>query len=212
MDDDDNVYVVDRSKNNNRVVKHKISDTTYSIVAGTGAEGYTGDGGSATWATLSKPEGVGVDRDGNVYIADTNNHVVRKVDIGTGLITTIAGVGVKGYTGDGGDAWFATMNKPARIRVDRQGAIYIVSAGNHVVRRVDTDGIIDTIAGTGVKGYFGDGGDALFAEFNTPAGIGFERFGRSYLYISDTKNNRVRWIDMRINSLRLISWEEVDPR
>jgi NHL repeat-containing protein len=127
---------------------------TISTIAGTDTPGFSGDGGPATAARLGVPTGVAVDRQGNVYIADRENHRVRRVSGGT--FTTIAGTGTQGFSGDGGTATAAQLSFPSGVAVDGQGNVYIADAGNDRVRRV-SGGTITTFAGTGTKGFSGDG-------------------------------------------------------
>ncbi len=184
-----NIYIADESKNRIRRVD---PDGTITTVAGTGTLGYSGDGGAATAANLSLPYGVAVDAAGNLYIADTFNNRVRRVDT-TGVITTVAGVGTLGYSGDGGAATAAQLHYPRGVAVDGLGNVYIADTYNYCVRRVDTMGIITTIAGTGTSGYNGDGIAATTAELYTPTGVAIDGLGN--LYIADSQNNRIRRVD-----------------
>jgi VCBS repeat protein len=164
-----------------------------STVAGTYlARGYSGDGGPATRATLNEPYGVGVDAAGNIYIADTVNQVVRKVTRSTGIISTTAGNGVKGYGGDGGAATSAKLNDPLAVAVDASGNLYIADQLNNRIRKVSTSGIITTVAGTGVPGSAGDGGSPTSAQLCHPYGISFD--GSNNLYIADAGNHKIRKI------------------
>ncbi len=206
-----NVFVADRGKNNSRIVKYDVAATTYATVAGTGTDGYSGDGGPAIWADLWRPRGVDVDSAGNIYIADTDNHRIRKVDAGTGVIDTVAGDGGATYDGDGGLAIFAGVEKPQAVAAGNNGKFYIVSMDANVVRKVDTGGIITTIAGTGIRGYSGDGGDATLAMLDQPRGVGLNASGSNDLFIGDTGNHRVRYIDGIIKKTKIIRWTEVDP-
>jgi sugar lactone lactonase YvrE len=153
VDAQGNVYVADTS--NNRV--RKISGGIITTVAGTGTPGFAGDGGQATSAQLNIPGGVAVDSQGNLYIADEGNQRVRKVS--GGIITTVAGIGTAGYSGDGGQATSAQLNFPHGVEVDAQGNVFITDTDNSRVREV-TGGIITTIAGNGTAGFSGDGGQA----------------------------------------------------
>jgi hypothetical protein len=127
-----------------------------------------------------------------VFLADKNNHVVRYRDRYSGIIYTIAGNGTAGYSGDGGPAPFAQLNAPFAIATDKIGNLYIADSGNHTVRKVDSFGIITTIAGTGIAGYSGDGDSAIHAQLNSPQGVGVDDSGN--VYISDAANNRIRMI------------------
>ena len=154
--------------------------------------GYSGDGGPATQATLNEPYGVTVDAAGNIYIADTVNQVVRKVTRATGVISTVAGTGAKGYGGDGGPARSAQLNDPLGVAVDGSGNLYISDQLNNRIRKVDTAGIITTVAGTGVPGSVGDGGSATAAQLCHPYGLSFDRSGN--LYVADAGNHKIRRI------------------
>lgn len=162
--------------------------------AGTGEKGYSGDGGPAKSAQLNNPFDVALDAAGNLYFSDTFNHCVRRVDAKTGVITTVAGNGKKGYAGDGGPAKEAMLNEPYGVEVDRVGRIYIVDRLNYCIRVVSKDGMIDTLAGTGKSGYSGDGGPAKQAMFKEPNGLCLDGLGK--LYVADVADQRVRVIDL----------------
>ena len=173
--------------------------------------GATGDGGLATAARVNKPWGVAVDSNDDVYIVDTGNNSIRKVVVATGIIDTIAGTDV-GYSGDGGPAIAAQMNKPTRVVVDSTGKFYIADNLNSVIRKVSASGTITTVAGTGVAGYSGDGGNAKLAQLNLPVGVGFKEGDPAVLYIADTVNHRVRDVDLSFTPPRIVSWQEVQPQ
>ncbi len=173
---------------NNRI--SKITTAGVFTVAGGSAPGYAGDGGLAFQAFLNAPEAVTLDGAGNLYIADTNNHAVRKVTP-AGLITTFAGTGVAGYSGDGGPASRATLQFPSGIRADSEGNIYIADTGNNAIRKVSSAGTISTAAG-GIEGFGGDGGPATQAQLRSPHGLAADTHGN--LFIADTGNHRVRVI------------------
>ncbi|WMT40993.1 hypothetical protein RE628_28690 [Paenibacillus sp. D2_2] len=175
---------------NNRI--RKVTGNTSNIMtyAGNGTAGYTGDGGSRAGAQLNAPRGVAVDSQGNVYIADTGNHVVRKVAKATGIITTFAGSGEQGYNGDGGQASSAQLSSPWDLAFDKYDNLYITDTGNHAIRRVDLNGSIMTVAGNGEAGFSGEGTSALTAKLNSPTGIFVTSKGE--IYIADRDNNRVR--------------------
>ena len=141
---------------------------------------------------LNSPSGVTVDGAGNLYIADTNNHRIRKVDT-SGVITTVAGTGVSGYSGDDGLATAAQLNNPYGVTVDGAGNLYIADRSNHRIRKVDTSGVITTVAGTGAYGYSGDDGTAITAQLNFPYGVTIDSIGN--LYIADSFNHRIRKVD-----------------
>lgn len=169
-----------------------------STVAGSGIAGCSGDGGPATSAQLTNPQGMAVDSAGNVYIADWGCNVVRRIDATTGVITTVAGNGGPGYTGDGGLATSAQVGGPGDVALDSAGNLYISMIGEgqpgHVVRRVDAvTGIITTVAGTGTPGDGGDGGPAASALLLGPFGIDVDSAGN--LYIADAGSNRIRRVD-----------------
>lgn len=157
-------------------------------IAGTGRAGYTGDGGPAVAAQLSFPVGIAVDSAGNIFVADRAAHVVREIAGGT--ITTVAGNGTAGYTGDGGPAAAAQLNAPSGLAVDRSGNLYIGDTGNNVVRRVVPGGNISTFAGNGNQGYGADSVPAASTSLNQPQGLAWDAAGN--LYIADTDNQRVR--------------------
>ncbi|HXM41748.1 MAG TPA: hypothetical protein VN924_10870 [Bryobacteraceae bacterium] len=180
-----NVYIPDSS---NCRIRKVSPDGTITTIAGNGFQGYSGDGGPATSASLTYPEAVAFDSAGNYYIADEGANVVRKVNP-SGTITTAAGTGVSGYSGDGGPATSATLDGPVGVQVDSSDDLYISDQGNDVIRKV-TSGAISTIAGNGVFGFAGDGGPAINAEFGYPASIGLDASGN--LYIPDVNNNRIR--------------------
>ena len=173
------------------------------VVAGTGAMGYTGDGGPATSAALDAPYGVWVDLNNNdVFIADTGNSVIRKVD-STGKITTVAGNGNLGFSGDGGAATSATLDKPYRAVLDKFNNLYIADYYNNVVRKVDKFGTISTVAGTGTQGYNGDGIPANTAQLSLPGAVAVDSVGN--LYIADTWNNRIRKVDVSTGMISSIA-------
>ncbi|MHC5002927.1 MAG: NHL repeat-containing protein, partial [Planctomycetota bacterium] len=185
------VYVADTL---NHLVRKLAFSSGWSIVAGTGAAGNTGDGGAATDAKLDEPYDVDVDASGNVYIADKKNHVVRKVDAATGIISVYAGTGTDGYSGDGAAATLADMGEPFGICFDSAGNLYIADRKKHVVRKVNAiSGTISTVAGDGTIGYTGDGGDATAAQLEEPYDVAVDSFG--HLYIAGRKNSVVRKVN-----------------
>ncbi len=180
-----NLYIADELDN----VIRKVANGTITTVAGTGDYDFSGDGGPATSAELNMPQGVAVDAAGNLYIADTYNYRVRKVAV-DGTITTVAGNGTAGFSGDGGPATGAQLNAPAGVAVDLAGNLFIADCGNNRVREVAPNGTITTVAGNGTGGYAGDGGPAISAQLNSPSGVAAD--GAGSLYVADTCNHRIR--------------------
>jgi len=175
----------------NRVRKVNASEII-SAFAGTGAVGFYGDGGLATLAEFNSILGVATDRQGNVYIVDAGNNRIRKVDA-FGIIRTIAGNGILGYSGDGLAATAASINAPIEVIVDSIGNVYISDNGNFCIRKVNTSGIISTIAGNGYGGFSGDGGPATAAQFGYPWGVAVDKYGN--VFIADHSNARIREVD-----------------
>ena len=170
--------------------------TSYTITTVAGSDSASGDGGPATEAQLTAPYGVTTDSEGNIYIPDTENHRIRKVDT-EGIITTFAGTGEEGFGGDGGPATEAKLNWPTGVAADDDGNVYIADRNNERVRKVDPEGIITTFAGTGEWGYDSDedGGPAAEALLNWPTGLALDADGH-FLYIADEYNNRIRQVDI----------------
>lgn len=155
--------------------------------AGAGTFGYSGDGSAATGAQLSSPVSVAIDALGNIYIADFSDNRIRKVNT-SGVISTFAGTGVGGNSGDGGPAINAQLYNPSGVAVDAAGNVYITDNGNNKIRKVNTAGIISTFAGTGFHGYGGDGGAATNASLTSPSGIAVDALGNVYFSTSDFSN------------------------
>ena len=182
-----NLFIAD-SQNN--TIRRVSAGGTISTFAGNSVPGSSGDGGAPTAAQLNGPQGVAVDAAGNLYIADTQNHKVRIVS--GGVIGTFAGSGTAGFSGDGAAATAASLNEPFAVALDAAGNVYIAEFGNNRVRKVDTKGIITTVAGNGISGYGGDGGSATSALLNGPQSVAVDAAGN--IYIADTANNRVRQV------------------
>lgn len=163
---------------------------TLTRVAGNGRSGYAGDGGPATSAQFQDPDGIAVDSAGNLYVADRTANVIRKVSGGT--ITTYAGTGFAGYSGDGGPAAAAQFDGPTGVAMDAAGNLYIADTNNSAVRKVTPTGTISAAAGNGPAGYSGDGGPATAAALNGPQGLAVD--GAGNLYIADSGNNRIRMV------------------
>ncbi|MGO9538588.1 MAG: HYR domain-containing protein [Limisphaerales bacterium] len=187
VDASGNLFIADTWNNRIREVD---PDGIITTVAGNGSYGYSGDGGQATSASLAGPSGVAVDASGNLFIADTYNNVIRKVD-NNGIITTVAGGGHYGL-GDGGAATSASLVQPSGVAVDAFGNLFIADTYNNVIRKVDNNGIITTVAGGGHYG-LGDGGAATNASLVQPSGVAVDASGN--LFIADTWNNRIREVD-----------------
>ena len=181
-----NVYVADEL---NSVIRRITPNGLIFTVAGNGIGGFSGDGGPATTASLNIAVHVAADGAGNLYIADTGNHRIRKVSP-AGIITTIAGNGVAGFFGDNGQAVNAELSSPLGLTLDNQGNLYIADSQNHRVRKLAPNGVITTVAGTGAIGFTGDGGQATAAQLYQPEDVAVDNAGN--LYIADTNNNRVR--------------------
>ncbi|HWC95989.1 MAG TPA: IPT/TIG domain-containing protein [Candidatus Sulfopaludibacter sp.] len=187
IDASGNIYIADTS--NNAIRKIAAATGIITTIAGTTSPGYNGDNGPAIKAQLKNPVAVAVDPSGNIYIADSGNHVIRKVS--GAIITTVAGNGTPGFSGDGGKAFpLAQLNNPKGVAVDSAGNVYISDTNNARIRVVSTSGIITTIAGNNSFAYAGDGGAALSASLNFPAGISMD--GSGNIYVADTANNVIR--------------------
>ncbi len=182
-----NLYVADEG--DNRVRKVDLNGVIRTV-AGNGADGYGGDGGQATHATLTATD-VAVDQLGNLYISDTSLHLVRKVGT-NGVITTIAGTGSAGFSGDGGPGTNAQLNFPYDLAVDNLGSLLISDRGNERIRKVDANGVIVTIAGNGTSVYGGDGSAALNSGLAFPRGLAADRSGA--IYVSEGNRGYIRRI------------------
>ncbi|GAB3993632.1 hypothetical protein GCM10028807_29390 [Spirosoma daeguense] len=190
-----NLFIADQG--NNRIRKVTTSGIITTI-AGNGSYGFSGDGGNATSATLANPYGVAIDGSGNLYIADQKNQRIRKVST-SGIITTIAGNGNIGFGGDGGLATLANLDNPSAVSIDGNGNLFITDLGNQRIRKVNTSGVITTVAGNGSSGFGGDGGNATLASLNNPDGIAVDESGN--LYVADRYNDRIR----KVSSAGIIS-------
>lgn len=189
VDQDDNVLLADSY---NHVILRVDRAGNATRFAGTGERGRGADGVKATDSALSFPVDVRLDSKGNVFIADLRNHRIRKITR-DGLITTVAGTGEAGYSGDGGPASKAQLDMPYGIWLDKDDNLLIADSTNNRVRKVTSDGIIRTVAGTGQEGYDGDGGPATAAKLNSPQSLGGDPQGR--IYIGDEHNNAIRILD-----------------
>ncbi len=184
-----NTYIADTR---NYRIRKVAATGTISTFAGTGIAGFSGDGGLARNAMLNLPTGLLLEAAGELLVADRGNNRIRKIDR-FGIITTIAGTGVAGYSGDGGPALMAELNSPRALSRDISGNLYFSDTGNNSVRKIDTFGTISTVAGNGIAGYNGDGIPAIAAELNQPQGVLVDVAGN--LFIADFTNHRVRKVD-----------------
>src|SRR5580700_3036735 len=190
------IYFTDSGKSLVRMVS---TSGVLSTVAGNGTTTYSGDGVAATSAAVNGPIGMAFDSAGNLYIADTLDNRIRKVSAATGIISTFAGNGTMGFGGDGAAASSATLANPHSIAFDSAGNLYISDTLNHRIRRVDMNGNIETIAGNGMIGNAGDGGQATSASMTNPWGIAVD--GSGNIYFADSLNNTIR----KINAAGVIS-------
>ena len=166
-----------------------------TTVAGTGMKGHTGDGGLAVKATLSEPFHVEFDPRGFLYIAESSNHCIRKLDLKTHTVSTVAGSGNPGYTGDGGPAIAATFKEPYAVVVDPKGNLYVVDRLNAAIRKIEAaTGIVATVAGNGTKGSSGDGGLGVKAQLVEPNDCCLD--GKGGLLIADVGDGRIRRLDL----------------
>ena len=192
IDKDGNLYVADWGSSTVRKINAKTGIIT--TIAGTGEGDFYGDGGPADKAALSGCNELAIDKDGNIYVTDSYNNRIRKIDAETGMINTVAGNGEQGYTGNGGEAVNATLNGPTGLAVDADGTVYFSDYGNNCIRSINNNtGVIMTVAGDGDYGFSGDGEPALMAKIAGAEGIAIDATGN--IYIADNNNNRVRKIE-----------------
>ncbi len=192
-----NIFIADSGSS---LIREVDTNGIITTKAGNGTQGYSGDGSAATNASLNEPTGVAVDGSGELFIADSGNNSIRKVD-SLGIITTVAGNGLQGYSGDGGAATNSSLNDPTGVAVDTMGNLFIADSHNSLVRMVDSSGIISTFAGdyilnqyNYVGGYSGDGGAATNASLFYPYRVVFDKSGN--LLIADLDNNRIRQVSL----------------
>ena len=189
LDTTGNLYIADTA--NHRIRRIDATTGIITTIAGNGTQGYSGDSGQATAASIDSPTGLAVDTTGNLYLADTHNHRIRKITSSTGLITTIAGTGTLGQSGDAALATNAQLALPHGLTIDPAGNLYLADTANHRIRRIDaTTGIITNIAGTGTQGYSGDTGPATSAQLDSPRSATISP--TTQLTLADTNNQRVR--------------------
>ena len=168
---------------------------TFSIIAGTGQPGYSGDGSSALAAALNNPFDLAFSADGSLIFSDTFNHSIRRIDAVTGVISTIGGTGERGFSGDGGPAVRAQLNEPYGVVIDRAGRVLFADRLNRRVRMIDTAGVITTLAGDGSGQYGGDRGPAAEAGLVEPNGLALDPT-EARLFIADVAGHRVRVVDL----------------
>lgn len=186
-----NLYIAEREAH---CVRRLAPDATLSTVAGSGTQGFAGDGGPAVAARLDSPSGLATNSAGDVFIADTHNHRIRKLTVASGAIGTVAGTGLRGFSGDNGPAAAAQIDSPTALAVAANGDLYVADAGNQRVRRISAaNGVMTTVAGSGRQGFSGDGGSALAAAIDAPNGLALDAGGN--LYLADTHNHRIRRVD-----------------
>jgi hypothetical protein len=198
VDTSGNLFIAD---SDNCRVRRVDLNGIITTVAG-GGTNYPGDGGAATNASLNTPSAVAVDASGNLFIADTYDYLIRRVDT-NGIITTAAGNGVYGYSGDGGPATNASLGYPAGVAVSLSGNLFIADPADSLIRMVDANGIITTVSGNLTQGFSGDGGPAADATLGSPAGLAVDVSGN--LFLADTLNNRVREPEL---TLATTSWSD----
>ena len=187
-----------------RVRRIDMQDGSISTVAGTGEVGYSGDGGPAANARLNDPYEVRFDADGNMYFVEMLNAIVRKVDAGTGTISTVAGTGERGFSGDGGPASEATFNRPHSIALDGKGSLYIADIGNHRIRRVNlSTGTVTTFAGTGERAGTPDGAPVAGTPLNGPRALAFSPDGD--MFVALREGNAVYRVNMRAMTLHHVA-------
>lgn len=192
VDGDDNIYIADWMNQQVRMVD--VATGIITAVAGVAGETGNNDGPVAE-ARLNSPLGVAVNASGSVvYVADEGNHKVRKVDVSAGEVTTVAGTGISGFSGDNGLATAANLDSPSGVALDAAGNLYIADTDNHRIRRVSSAGVITTVAGTGAAGFSGDGGPATAAQLDSPVAVAVDGVTGD-LYIADLQNQRIRKVD-----------------
>ena len=195
------LYVCDVA---NHVIRRVAADGLISTVAGTGKRGYSGDGDLATKAELNEPYEIRFDSAGNMYFVEMQNHLVRRVDAKTQLISTVAGVGQPGFGGDGGPATNAAFRQPHSIQFDRQGGLYICDIGNHRIRKVDSKtGVISTFAGTGERTATPDGSPIAGTPLNGPRAIDFDADGNLWLALRE--GNAIFKLDLKEGKIRHVA-------
>ncbi len=202
-----NVFISDQSNNRIRMISATLGIIT--TIAGNGVQGYSGDGGPATAAEINYPSGLSIDDSGNLYISDALNSCIRKYTKSTGIITTLAGNGVSGYSGDGGQATAAELAQPFGNIVDASENVYVADGENNAVRKIDgVTGIITTIAGNTTSGYFGDGGQATAAELDFCYNLALDPLGLN-LYIDDANNYVIRELNFSSGTISTYAGDNI---
>jgi sugar lactone lactonase YvrE len=192
LDASNNLYLADTG--NHRIRKITASTGIITTIAGTGAQGFSGDTGPSVSAAIDSPTGLALDASNNLFLADTHNHRIRKITAATGIITTIAGNGVPGFSGDTTAATTATLALPHGITIDPAGNLYLADTANHRIRRIDaTTGVITTVVGDGTQAFAGDGGPAIAASLDGPRNTAVSP--STLLTLSDTGNQRIRQLE-----------------
>ena len=196
-----NLYIAETG---NHVIRKIDTQGKITTIAGTNIQGFSGDNGPATAAQLDSPQGLALDTVGNLYIADTHNHRIRRLAASTQTITTIAGTGTPGFSGDNNSATTAQLNLPTALALDTTGDLYVTDNANHRIRRIDaTTQTITTVAGNGTQGFSGDNGPAASATIDSPAGLALD--ASNNLYLADTHNQRIRRIDASTHIITTIA-------
>jgi sugar lactone lactonase YvrE len=186
-----NLYIAETA---NHVIRKVDTNGNITTIAGTGTQGFSSISGPANAVQLDSPQGLALDTTNNLYIADTHNHVIRKLNLTTSILTTIAGTGAPRFSGDNGPATNAQLDLPIALALDTQNNLYLADTRNHRIRRIDaTTGVITTIAGNGTQGFSGDNGPATAASIDSPTGLALD--ASNNLYLADTHNHRIRRID-----------------
>ncbi|MDE3104021.1 MAG: Ig-like domain repeat protein [Acidobacteriota bacterium] len=197
------LYIADT--HNQRIRALNLSTGIMTTVAGNGSPGFSGDGGPATAASLAAPVALAISAGGKLAVADSGNSRVREIDLAAGTILTVAGSGTQGYSGDGGQATAAALDTPTSLAYDAAGNLYLADTHNQRIRRVDTKGVITTVAGAGAPGFAGDGGAALAASLAGPTGISVDSGGN--LYFADAGNQRIRRVDATTGAVTTVVGE-----